>query len=385
MKDNLTNLTSQQLVRRLKREKSIDYVALVTSSWHFLAAVSTIKWLKDKKGVRRGLVLVFEHPTDGCIIESELVNRKWFDDLEVYSFKFGVLATQGEIKHYLRKHQKEGREFYILRPVMPKLEFSVMLYNENVRKNIVHIVIEEGLATYMRNWKGWLFEDLHTHDMIAAWNQISMRTWKKHYSEAALFKRGELIQNTLFVKKGKKFVTNRRAIIYFKWVLQRTKYIYDCKAYENYQGSVIVCTQTYGEQKRILDNADMHELEHLVKKLKEEGNRVIIKPHPRERNIDKYIKLGCEVDTKNSVPLESILASLDVKPRCIVGITTTTLITAKLFWDIPAISMARLINHDSYAKEIVGEIDNFCKIFGRVIQIPDNYQKVTIRKGWKNG
>lgn len=381
MKDNLTDLTSQQLVQRLKREKSIDYVALVTSSWHFLSAISTIKWLKDKKGVRRGLVLVFEHPTDGCIIEPDLVNSKWFDDLEVYNFKFGALATQSEIKHYLQKHQKEGREFYILRPVMPKLEFSVMLYNENVRKNIVHIVIEEGLATYMRDWKGWLFEDLHTCDMIAAWNQISMRTWKKYYSEAMLFRRGELIQNTLFVKKGNNFVKNRRAIIYFKWVLQKTKNIYDCKAYENYQGSVIVCTQTYGEQKRILDNADMHELEHLVKKLKEAGNQVIIKPHPREKNIEKYIKLGCEVDTQNSVPLESILASLDIKPRCIVGITTTTLITAKLFWDIPAISMARLINHDSYAKEIVGEIDNFCRIFGRVIQIPDNYQKITIRKG----
>lgn len=49
MKENLTELTSQQLVRRLKREKSIDYVALVTSSWHFLSAISTIKWLKEKK------------------------------------------------------------------------------------------------------------------------------------------------------------------------------------------------------------------------------------------------------------------------------------------------------------------------------------------------
>ena len=78
---------------------------------------------------------------------------------------------------------------------MPKLEFSVMLYNEGVRKNLVHIVIEEGLATYMRDWKGWLFEDLHTRDVIAIWNQISMRTWKKRYSEAMLFRRGELIQN----------------------------------------------------------------------------------------------------------------------------------------------------------------------------------------------
>ena len=113
-------------------------------------------------------------------------------------------------------------------------------------------------------------------------------------------------------------------------------------------------------------------------KLKEEGYRIIIKPHPREKNIDKYIKLGCEVDIRNDVPLESILAGLDVKPKCIVGITTTTLVTAKLFWNIPAISMAKLINRDSYGKEIVGEIDNFCKIFGTIIQIPDNYQKIMI-------
>ena len=58
MKENLTELTSQQLVRRLKREKSIDYVALVTSSWHFLSAISTIKWLKEKKNVGKGIVSV---------------------------------------------------------------------------------------------------------------------------------------------------------------------------------------------------------------------------------------------------------------------------------------------------------------------------------------
>ena len=378
MKENLTELTSQQLVRRLKREKSIDYVALVTSSWHFLSAISTIKWLKEKKNVGKGIVLVFEHPTDGCIIEPKLANGKWFDDMEVYRFKFGALATSAEVKHYLRSHQDEGRKFYILRPVMPKLEFSVMLYNEGVRKNLVHIVIEEGLATYMRDWKGWLFGDLHTRDVIAIWNQISMRTWKKRYSEAMLFRRGELIQNTLFIKSGNLFVKNRRAIRYFKWTLQRTKHIYDCNAFKNYQESVIICTQTYGEQKHILDNADMRELERLIEKLKEEGYRIIIKPHPREKNIDKYIKLGCEVDIRNDVPLESILAGLDVKPKCIVGITTTTLVTAKLFWNIPAISMAKLINRDSYGKEIVGEIDNFCKIFGTIIQIPDNYQKIMI-------
>lgn len=378
MKNQLAELTSQQLTRKLKREKSIDYVALVTSSWHFLSAVSTVKWLKHKKGVGRGMILVFEHPTDGCIIEPALANAKWFDDMEIYSFKFGALATAREVKHYLRGHRKEGREFYILRPVMPKLEFSVMLYNEDVRKNIVHIVIEEGLATYMRDWKGWLSEDLHTHNLVDLWNQISMRTWRKYYSDAVLRRRDELIDNTIFIKKGEHLFKNKRAISYFKYVLQRTKDIYDYTAYEDYQNSVIVCTQTYGEQGRILNEADIHTLERLCRVLQKKGYQVIVKPHPREKDIDKYARMGWRVDTRNDVPLESILAGLDVKPKCIMGITTTTLVTAKLFWGISTVSIARLIARDSYTKEIADEINNFCKIFENIIQIPHSYEKIKI-------
>lgn len=378
MKNKLAELTSQQLVKRLKREKSIDYVALVNSSWHFLSALSTIEWLKAKKGVEKGIILLFEHPTDGYIVEKDLVHVKWFDDMEVYGFKFGALATTKEVNRYLLNHRKEGKPFYILRPVMPKLEFSVMLYNEGIRKNIVHVDIEEGLATYMRDWKGWLFEEIHTYNVVEIWKQLGMRTWRKQFSEVALRKRNELIENTIFLPKRGGLIKNKRAIYYFRQTLNKMRTIYNLSEYENYQGSIIICTQTYGEQKRITAGEDIKTIRRICGILQKRGYRVIIKPHPRERDLEKYAELGCEVDSRNDIPLESILAGLKEKPKGIVGITTTTLITASLFWGITTLSIARLIKRECYKEEIVGEINKFCELFKDIVQIPERYEQIKI-------
>lgn len=380
METQLEQKSQTELFRKIKREKDIDVLAIVTSSWHYLSALSTIAWLKRKKGVGKSIILVFEHPTDGYIIEPKLVMKNWFQDVETYCFKFGALASNAEVRKYLLHHEKDGKEFYILRPVMPKLEFSVKLYNEKVRKNIVHIVIEEGMATYMRDWKGWMFEEVTTCDIAEVWKKLGERIWKKEAYRIMLAKRGEYIENILFVKRGKSFVQNRRAISYFKKILEKAANIYDLSSYKNYENSVIICTQTYGEQGRILKNDDIEVLKRLCRAMQGQGWNVIVKPHPREKNMNKYETLECEIDRNSSVPLESIFAGLSVKPRCVVGITTTTLVTAKLFWNIPAISIAKLINPDAYTKKIVGEVDSFCKIFGNMLEIPEDFKGINFEK-----
>lgn len=380
METQLAQISQTELIKKIKREKDIDFLAIVTSSWHYLSALSTIAWLKRKKGVRRGIILVFEHPTDGYVIEPRLVMTDWFPGLEAYCFKFGALASDAEVRKYLFHHEKDGKEFYILRPVMPKLEFSVKLYNENARKNVIHIVIEEGMATYMRDWKGWMFEEVTTRDIAEVWKKLGERVWKKEIYRRMLAMRGEYLENILFVKRGKNLIKNKRAISYFKKILEKAADIYDFSAYKNYENSVIICTQTYGEQRRILKNDDMEVLKRLCRAMQEKGWNVIIKPHPREKNIHKYEVMGCEIDRNSGVPLESIFAGLNVKPRCVVGITTTTLVTAKLFWNIPAISIAKLIQTENYTKEIAGEIDSFCKIFGNMLEIPENLKQINFEK-----
>lgn len=374
----LTTISQSQLVRKLKRDRNIDYLAIVTSSWHYLSALSTIKWLKEKRGVVKGIILVAAHPKDGYIINEEILKQSQTDDQEIYDFKFGALAASWEVRSYLLKRREKGKPFYILRPVMPKLEFSVFLYNSDVRKNIVHITIEEGLATYMRDWRGWAFEELKSFDLPGLWNQVSMRTWKKVLCEILLRKNSEFIENTIFVKRKNELIENKRSIYYLKKTLNQLARKCDLTGYEYYSDSIIVCTQPYGEQNGILQNADLKAIEGLCEIANEMECRVVIKPHPREKDINKYEKIGCIVDQKGDIPLELILGGVFPKPRCVVGITTTTLITGKLFWNIPSISLARLVGRENYAKEVLPEIDNFCSTFSNMVQIPDEYRKISM-------
>lgn len=376
MQNSIVTLSQTKLIQKLWRDKDIDYIAFVTSSWHFLSALSTITWLKKSKQVRKGIILICEHPAEGQIIEVNMLNRMWFEDQEIYTFRFATLSSDREVMKYIMAHDSMGKPFYILRPVMPKLEFSVFLYNCGPRKNIIHVVLEEGMASYMRDWKGWLFEEKWNVGVGNVWKQFSNRTWKKFLYTEALKRRGEFIENTLFILKEGKFLPNKRAITHLKRTIEELKDVYDFSKYNNYGNSVIICTQPYGEQNYILKEADIKIIRECCRKVIKKGYRVIIKPHPREKNLVKYDGMGAEIDVENAVPLEAILAQAEPKPKCIIGITTTTLVTAQLFWKIPAFSIARLIEREAYSRELIGDIDNYCKTFSGMIKIPQNIQSI---------
>lgn len=372
----LKTLSQNMLVRRLKRDRSINYLAIITSSWHYLSVLSTIKWLKETRHIGKGIVLVCEHLTDGHIINEDLLRVGASVDMEVYDFKYSALATSAEVRRYLLNHNSFGIPFYIMKPVIPKLEFSVYLYNNNVRKNIVHITIEEGLATYMRDWKMWAMEELREINFVNLWKEIKQRTWGKIISEKLLRMHNEFIENTLFLNMGGRWIQNRQAIDYLKSILEELKDHYDFTPYENYQNSIIICTQPYGEQKRILHNADIVVIRKLCEMAQENNQHVIIKPHPREKHLEKYQGFGVEIDMRNSVPLEFVLAGIKIKPKFILGITTTTLVTGKLLWNIPCISLVNLISRVDCTKDFAGEANNFCRVFSDIVEIPKDFNNI---------
>lgn len=377
MQNSIVTLSQTKLIQKLWRDKDIDYIAFVTSSWHFLSALSTISWLKKSKQVGKGIILICEHPAEGQIIDENILNKTWFEGQEIYTFRFSALVSDKAVMKYIMAHDSIGKPFYILRPIMPKLDFTVLLYDCGARKNIIHVILEEGMASYIRDWKGWLFEERWTAGAGNVWKQFSNRTWKKFLYTKALKSRGEFIENTLFISKDGKLSANKRAITYLKRTIEELEDVYDFSRYSNYSNSVIICTQPYGEQNYILKGADIKIIRECCKMAIKKGYRVIIKPHPREKNLMKYEGMGAEIDVDNAVPLEAILAQAKPKPQYIVGITTTTLVTAQLFWKIPAFSVARLIEREAYSKELIGDIDNYCKTFSGMIKIPQNIQEVS--------
>ena len=102
------------------------------------------------------------------------------------------------------------------------------------------------------------------------------------------------------------------------------------------------------------------------------GLPVIIKPHSREMHRERYqplLDMGCQLEPNQQYPMELVLANLKEKPLGIVGMTSTPLITAKLFWDIPTYSIAGLLRPENMRKDLRKEMDSFRRKFQRYVKI----------------
>ena len=151
---------------------------------------------------------------------------------------------------------------------------------------------------------------------------------------------------------------------------------YDLSDYEYYSNKIVICTQTYGEEQKINNNLDIKRISDICREAAEKNIGVVIKPHPRERDLGKYSKTGAVIDTNATVPLEIVLAGLKEPPKCIVGITTTVLLTARILWNMKCFSLIKLMGKDAFKDSICEEITNFEGRFSAYVSIPNKISRI---------
>lgn len=367
----------EEVIRMLRRDKEINYIAFVTSSWHYLCTLASLSILQKQGKLKKGIILISEHAGAGYIIDPKLLNASISARIPKYNFKFTTLPKWGTVMRYLTSEAVPSKsEFYILRPVAPKIEFSTKLWKKNVRENIIHIVTDEGLGVYLRSYKGWMAEeniDLHSPQF---WNQLQNRTWRKVFQEIMLTKKKQLLYNTFFKDVDKRIYINRACVNGLRQVLDDLHKEYDLSDYEYYSNKIVICTQTYGEEQKINNNLDIKRISDICRKAAERNIGVVIKPHPREQDLEKYSKAGAVIDTNASVPLEIVLAGLKEPPKCIVGITTTVLLTARILWNMKCFSLIRLMGKEAFKESICEEITNFERRFSDYVFIPDKISRI---------
>lgn len=109
-------------------------------------------------------------------------------------------------------------------------------------------------------------------------------------------------------------------------------------------------------------------LRRIINVFNEYGFRVVLKSHPRENNIEKYNELDITIDSRCRYSQEVIMESMSNKPAYIVGYYSTSLITAKIFYNIPAISIAPLaLKEIDMSKEIKDDMVSFIKCFSNMV------------------
>jgi hypothetical protein len=99
----------------------------------------------------------------------------------------------------------------------------------------------------------------------------------------------------------------------------------------------------------------------------------VIKPHPREKFISRYQGHVDSVIDDLQYSLEMIFASLGrEKPLLVVGNASTALVTAKVLFDIDAVSLINLIDRRKYAEVPNFEMERFEKMFGDYVFMPES-------------
>lgn len=145
-----------------------------------------------------------------------------------------------------------------------------------------------------------------------------------------------------------------------------------------YENSILVDTQAYAES-GYLNGKDLVVYKNIYSILESDGLKNLVKPHPRELGVEKYEEIGYAVDkeSRGLITQEVIIANLNHKPKCILSIDSAALNNAKLFFDIPAISLLKIM-----IKEDIGE--KMKKVFKEEIEkyngywiMPESYNELS--------
>lgn len=357
---------------RIRQEDQIDCLAIVVSSWHYLNALATISSFKMRGLVKKAIILAVGHGRSGFIVDTHLWEQN-APDLEKYYFRAQNLPPLKDVTRYFKTKVKEDKAFYLLRSVGPSPELAAALWQAGIHRNFINVVIDEGLGYYLRNTKGWLLEGKKTKQSLPQFVNKILKEWLYRVgTETALKYRKQLLYHTFFLKKGRTLFINDSCVNCLRSVLEEATACYSQEDFAIYENKLLICTQVFHDLGQIRNDADMEIIRQICIEAHKNHIDVIVKPHPRETDINKYRDLGVTVDEKQSIPLEIILAGITRKPPAIIGITTTSLVSANVLWGIDTFSILKLVGPKNFAYEVREDIDHFPSCFSKFVTLPDS-------------
>lgn len=367
----------------IEKDKSINFVALARTPWHALGCKAALLKMKAESVRLNGILFLDK---DNYKAEKPMISRADFSLLDENDIKYSIFyqdldnifsksKTENVKKKalsfkYFINHQKGSRKIYIFSPFHINDILAYEIKSAVPDSDIVNIVIDEGLGIYMRSDFNWAVEQYqNTHSLKKAVLMFINMQKKKLFNYLSL-KRNEFVNNNILVKNKGRFEENKQITEYYRQVIDACRISSD--KYSRYENAVVISAQLYFENNQIKNDADLVIYKKIISVLAEKGISVVFKPHPRDKNLNRYNSLGCFVDTDNTVSQEVIIASLNIKPLAVLSFTSTSLVTSKLFYGVKTASLNNLLKKDDVQLTLQNEFSNFEKTFGSIAFMPKN-------------
>lgn len=362
--------TWQEIAKAIETDSGINFIGRVISPLHVLGIEAYLLNLKERGITPKGYILVVAHETTGVGVSEELFHRELYEDVApiILSDDNRQRISFSGLKKALSASDSAD-EFYIANPY--RAEFSYISAIAMLRPNnrIIAVITDEGGASYLdnpysfrSNWDpGWRFKDCLRFFLLSCIRDNLM---------AYFFIRKGIIRPFLMLEKqGKHWEDNKPCV---EAILKVLKSRPPKEDYSEYENAVVICPSLIYEAGYMTGEEDIPIFKIIRDKMEE--TKFIIKPHPREKNVDRYKVLNCEIERRYTVTTEEILANLDSLPKCIIGESSTILFSAAALFGVKAISINKLIDRKYLADRRY--FDSFNENFDGLVCIPKSEEEL---------
>lgn len=353
--------------------KDGDYnlVAVAITPWHAISIDALILYLQAKDIKIKAAISILPHYKTGYAInENYFINK--CSTYYLYSYKelskektFDNASIIKKLKNLTKHYWCIFRDEFLLRNNGNLYYASSIHYATKIRKcsekQQKHVIIcssEEGVATYMGTMKASQIKYRRgvglkniIFDMADLWYMII------HSKETC-----KILKKNIWG-----WSVNQRIIPYYRKVFDCLNEKFGCHIDKNMLSqSIIVCTTAW-ERDLIYKNEDYEVLKKVCKYLEGCGYNLLLKTHPRDEFYKtKVEELGCSLLNSGGMSIECICEYCT--PKAIISFSSTALITAKIFWNIPVFCLSDMLDRQNIDPFYLNEIDCFKRTFYRQVK-----------------
>ena len=373
-------LSSKNLFEQLYFRSDITFIGVVISSWHLQGVAALLAKMSDEKQQPKAAIIIQEHNRNGWLLSES-------DVLEVLSeYEVTVYRVDRLIKLPSLITTALSRSIFLLRNVRTSnlkhggcltLASSVFpgtitrgFTGRNMYRPVRYIVIDEGVGSYLNSQKDWARIAIRDKGMsfpVAAIRLLFERADSRFTDTVKkLHIKNDLYDDfRLLTKDGS--VNNDAARCYRKSFNLGIHQI-PGRTFNQYEDAIIIDSQPLDSSGFV--NRGVEIIDLIIQTLISNGYKVVLRRHPRDGA--SYCTASAEIDSLTSVTQETILALCPDKPKCIISFYSTALITAKLLFDIPAISLMGLVKQGCRELQIEDRVLRFENTFHKWLVTPDS-------------
>lgn len=363
-----------------------NFLAMAITPLQAVGVNAAIMYLKNNNIRINGYILVAAHPDTGRVLTRDnfIIDN---DEIECIDFEY-VFSKRKTIYKLLTLRcktliecigQKRKRKFYIVwTEVYNNLYYCISRKLD--QHSVVFFKIDDGAASYLSNFNLRLsnFKAVSNSRLstIKAYIKAGCFAIFSFFYEYFLTCNGNYLSGTIFRKiyaNGKvKLVRNTNFIKYYVTALGKNKnanYEFGCDDY------ILINTQCLKECGLIKNHEDFEIYDKVSGIIKRIGCHILLKPHPREKDLSRYENLGWEI-IKSPFSQEELLSNCNSLPRCIISIYSSTLLNVYGLFNIPVVSLAKILLKKDITNALEMELKRYIKMYNEIVYFPQDYDEL---------